>query len=110
MIKKFKRKRDQRKALLKALAEALILHGKIKTTEAKAKELRPYIEKKLTHAKKGGLANQRYLLRYFSKRSVKKLINEYGRKYVDRNGGYTRIIKLPLRDRDASKIALIEFV
>jgi len=108
-MRKFSRKRDPRKALLRGLAESLILHEKIQTTEAKAKELRPYIEKLITKAKKQTLASQRSLLKLFSNNIVKKLF-VLSDKYADRQGGYTRIIKLAPRGTDAAKMARIEFV
>lgn len=108
-MRKFSRKRDPRKALLRGLAESLILHEKIKTTEAKAKELRPYIEKLITKAKKQTLASRRNLLKLFSNNIVRKL-EEISRRYIERQGGYTRIIKLIPRGTDAAKMARIEFV
>jgi large subunit ribosomal protein L17 len=104
------RKRDQRKALLKSLAQSLILKEKIKTTQAKAKELRPFVEKMITKSKKGDLSSIRYLTRFFSKETVKKLINEIGPRYKDRPGGYTRIVKLGQRKSDGAQIAIIELV
>lgn len=108
-MRKFGRKKDQRKALIRSLAEALILHEKITTTEAKAKELKVFIAKIITKAKKQTLANRRNLLKLFSYDIVKKL-DELGRKYADRKGGYTRIVKLMPRQTDSAKIARIEFV
>ncbi len=108
--RKLSRKKDQRKALLKSLARSLILYGRIKTTEAKAKELRPFVEKQITRAKKGDLASQRLLAKFFSKTVVKKLVDEIGPRYKTRKGGYTRIIKLGPRKTDSAKMAIIEFV
>lgn len=108
--RKFGRERNQRKALMKSLARALFLHGKIKTTQAKAKEVSSFAEKCITRAKKGDLTATRMLVEYFSKDLVKKLINEIGPKYKDRNGGYTRIIKLVPRKSDGAKISIIELV
>lgn len=108
--RKFGRKRDQRKALLKSLARALILHSKIKTTEAKAKEISMVVEKFITRAKKADIVSRRMLAKYFSEKIVKKLVDETGKKYKDRNGGYTRIIKLGKRKGDAAKMAIIELV
>lgn len=104
------RKEDQRKALLKSLASALILNERIKTTEAKAKELRPVIEKFITRAKKNNLASRKQLARFFPPRIVKKLIDEIGPRYKERRGGYTRVIKLGARKSDGAKMAIIEFV
>ncbi len=108
--KKFSRKRNQRKALIKSLSAELFLHERIRTTEAKAKELRRFAEKFITWAKKGDLASRRYLLRYFQKKLVKKLIDEIGPRFKQRQGGYTRIIKLGPRKSDGAKIAIIELL
>ena len=108
--RKLSRQRGQRQALLKALASALILREKIKTTEAKAKEMAGFVEKFITIAKKGNLAPRRRLAKFFSPKIVKKLIIEIAPKYQDRPGGYTRIIKLGPRKSDGAKMAIIEFV
>jgi large subunit ribosomal protein L17 len=108
--RKFSRKKDQRRALLKSLARALFLNGKIKTTEAKAKELSGFAEKCLSRAKKGDLPSRRILLKHFSKDLTKKLVEEIGPKYKNRKGGYTRIIKLGSRKSDGAKMAIIELI
>jgi large subunit ribosomal protein L17 len=108
--RKFHRTSGQRKALLKSLARALILNGRIETSEAKAKELSSFVEKKITKAKKGDLAARRELLKIFSNPTVKKLIEEIAPSYKNRAGGYTRIIKKGPRASDGAKIAIIEFV
>jgi len=108
--RKLHRKRDQRRALLKGLMRSLILYEKIKTTEAKAKEVRPLIEKMITKAKKGDLSARRYLLRFFSKEIVKKLMEEIAPRYKERPGGYTRIFKLGPRKSDGAKMAIIELI
>lgn len=108
--RKLSRKRDQRKALLKAEATALFLKEKIQTTEAKAKELAPFVEKQITKAKIGNLSAIRQLARYFSKKIIKKLFEEIGPRYKERKGGYTRIIKLGPRKSDGAKMAIIELV
>ncbi len=108
--RKFHREKDERRALMKTLATSLIIKGKITTTEAKAKELSPFIEKKITKAKKGDVATLRYLRTFFSERTAKKLMNEIAPKYKERQGGYTRIIKLGKRKSDSSKMAIIELV
>ena len=108
--RKLSRKRDQRKALFKALASALILNEKIKTTEAKAKEIAGLVEKFITQAKKEGLSTRRRLARFFSPKIVKKLMNEIAPRYKDRPGGYTRIIKLGPRKSDGAKMAIIELL
>lgn len=109
--RKFGRERQERRALLRSLAGALIKRGKIKTTEAKAKELRPYIEKLVTAARPGTLAARRRVIeRLGTMAPAKKLISEIAPRYLDRKGGYTRISKLPPRVKDGSKMAIIEFV
>jgi len=108
--RKLSRKKDQRRALLRELSRALILNEKIKTTETKAKEVSKFVEKFITKAKKGELASRRLLLRFFSKKIVKKMIEEIGPKYKGRKGGYTRIIKLGPRKSDGAKMAIIELV
>lgn len=108
--RKFGRKRDQRRALLRALARSLIDKEKIKTTEAKAKELRPFIEKFITRAKIDNFSNRRLLISRIGEESAKKIFEKIAPKYKERKGGYTRIIKLPHRKGDASKMAIIEFI
>ena len=95
---------------MKSLAVNLIKSEKIKTTEAKAKELRPFIEKLVTKAKKGGLAEKRMVISAIGNLSAKKLFEKIAPNYKDRNGGYTRIVKMPRRKTDGSKISIIEFV
>jgi len=110
-IRKFGRTKDVRNALIRSLALSLILRGKIKTTEAKAKELRPFIEKLVTRGRKGDIAARRIIeSRLGGARATKKLVDEIAPRYKDRNGGYTRIIKISPRGGDASKMAIIEFV
>ncbi|MBC7074156.1 50S ribosomal protein L17 [Candidatus Parcubacteria bacterium] len=108
--RKFHRKRDQRRALLKSLARELFLHGKIKTTLAKAKELKSFSERFIEKSKEKNLTNLRYLRRFFDKKVVKKLFEEIGPKYKERKGGYTRIIKLGPRESDGAEMAIIELV
>lgn len=108
--RKFHRETGQRKALLKGLARALILKEKIETTEAKAKELSSFVEKKITKAKKGDLAARRQLRKTFSNQVVKKLVEEIAPLYKKRPGGYTRIVKLGVRKSDSAKMAIIELV
>jgi len=108
--KKFHRTKDQRKALLKELASQLFLREKIKTTETRAKTLKRFAEKFLAKAKKGDLANRRYLARFFSKKITKKLVDEIAPRFKERSGGYTRIVKLGSRKSDGAKIAIIELL
>ena len=93
----FGRSRSQRTALLRGLALSLLEHGKIQTTEAKAKELRPYVEKLITKGKEDTVASRRLVMSTLGEPHtdiVKKLFEEVSKRYTDRNGGYTRIIKL----------------
>ncbi len=111
-IRKFGRNKSQRQALIKGLMLALIAHGKIETTEAKAKELRPAIEKLVTKANIGTLASRRMVISrlYGLTAEATKLIDTIAPKYKGRTGGYTRITKLGRRAGDASKMAVIEFI
>ena len=109
--RKFGRKTDERKAFMRSLARALILNEKIKTTEARAKELRPFIEKLITKGLEGTLSSRRMIIsRLGSVEGVKKLCDDISPRYKERSGGYTRIVKLPARPGDASKMAVIEFI
>jgi len=98
--------------LLRSLALNLVNKGKIKTTEAKAKELRPFMEKIITLAKKNTLASRRLALsRLFNRKpETEKIFSDIAPKYKDRRGGYVRIIKMVARKSDGSKMSLIEFV
>lgn len=104
------RKRDQRKALLRSLARELFINERIKTTEAKAKEVSVFAEKQITRGRKGNIQSRRLLARYFSDDVVKKVVDELGPRYKERNGGYTRIIKIGSRPNDGAKMAFIELV
>jgi len=109
--RKFGREKNQRIALMSSLARNLIRDSRIKTTTAKAKELRPMVEKLVTKAKIATVAARRLVnSRIKSPVETKKLFDEVAPKYIDRKGGYTRIIRLPNRDLDGSPMSLIEFV
>ena len=109
--RKLGRKTAHRKALMSNLASALITHKRIKTTDAKAKELRMYIEPLVTFAKKGDLHSRRQVLKKIRHKSiVRELFDNIGPIFSNRNGGYTRIIKLGFRDNDCAPISMIEFV
>ena len=95
---------------MKSLAYSLTLKGKIKTTEAKAKELRPFMEKLITLGKKETPASRRLLSSRIGDRAAKKIVTELSKEYKDRSGGYTRITKMTPRISDGSKLAIIEFV
>ncbi len=109
--RKLQRKSGHRAALLRNLAASLIKHEQILTTTPKAKELRPYVEKLITLAKKGGLSNRRLAdARLKDDAQLTKLFEVLAERYKDRNGGYTRVIKAGFRASDAAPIAIIELV
>ena len=109
--RKLQRTTAHRNALFRNMAAALIKHEQITTTLAKAKELRPYTEKLVTLAKKGGLSNRRLAYsRLMDDTQLVKLFDVIGPRYADRNGGYCRVIKAGIRASDASPMAIIEFV
>jgi large subunit ribosomal protein L17 len=109
--RKLQRTSSHRAALFRNMAAALIKHEQITTTTAKAKELRPYVEKLVTLAKKGGLSNRRLAhSRIMDEAQERKLFEVIGPRYAERNGGYTRIIKAGIRQSDAAPVAIIEFV
>lgn len=97
---------------MRSLASALIEYGKITTTIARAKELRPYIEKLITKARTGDVHARRIVANRLGNntKAVKKLVDDVAPQFKDRNGGYTRVVKLPRRDGDAAEMAVIEFV
>lgn len=105
------REKAQREALMRGLAESLVLHGSIKTTLAKAKALRTVVEPLITAARKGTLASRRNIMKVlYTEKAVKKIMDEIGPKYKERQGGYTRIIKLGNRPNDNAEVAKIELV
>ena len=109
--RKLSRKTAHRKALMSNLAVALITHKKIKTTDAKAKELRVYVEPLITFAKRGDLHSRRQVLKKIRhKNVVRELFDNIGPSFSNRNGGYTRITKLGFRDNDCAPVSIIEFV
>ena len=109
--RKLQRKTGHRKALFRNMAAALIKHEQIVTTAPKAKELRPYVEKLITLAKRGGLSNRRLAMsRLGDETQLKKLFDVLAERYADRDGGYTRVIKAGYRGSDAAQMAVIEFV
>lgn len=109
--RKLQRTSAHRIALFRNMSAALIKHEQITTTLAKAKELRPYVEKLITLAKKGGLSNRRLAhARLLDDAQLVKLFDVLAARYADRNGGYTRVIKAGIRASDASPMAIIEFV
>jgi large subunit ribosomal protein L17 len=108
--RKFGRKAGPRKALLRSLAYSLVVKGKIKTTEAKAKELRPFVEKLVTFGKKATLASRRELDTRVGRIAGKKIALTLSPKYKETKGGYTRITKLIRRKSDGAPMAVIEFI
>jgi len=105
------REKGQRTSLVRSLVRSLILHGGITTTETRAKELRKYIEPLITKGKRADLASHRLINSKIDDAKVsKKLIDVISKSFVKRPGGYTRVIKLPLRKSDGAKMARIEFV
>ena len=109
--RKLQRTSSHRAALFRNMSAALIKHEQITTTTAKAKELRPYVEKLVTLAKHGGLSNRRLAQsRLMDDAQLVKLFDVIAKRYADRNGGYTRIIKAGIRASDAAQISIIEFV
>jgi len=108
---KLRRNPSHRKALLRNLAASLIEKNRIRTTLAKAKAVRPIVEKLITIGKSGRLADKRRALAYLYKRkTVQILFDEVAPRFMDRNGGYTRIIKEDFRKGDGAEMAIIEFV
>jgi large subunit ribosomal protein L17 len=109
--RRLKRTSEQKLALIRSLAQALIERGAIETTEARAKELRPFVEKLITKAKSGTLHDRRLAGRHVQKREVNdKLFTEVGPKFASRAGGYTRILKTGHRKGDGAEMARIELV
>lgn len=108
--RKLSRKKDQRRALMRHLANSLVLVNSIVTTEAKAKELRPFVEKAVSKARRRTLAARRMLAKDFSPAALSVLFGDLVEKFASRPGGYTRITKLPLRESDGARMAKIEFI
>ncbi|MEE2765797.1 MAG: 50S ribosomal protein L17 [Candidatus Neomarinimicrobiota bacterium] len=109
--RKLGRKTGHRKALMSNLASQLIEHKRIKTTDAKAKALRMFIEPLVTFARRGDLHARRQVLRKIPRKEIVSILfNDIGPAYSDRDGGYTRIIKLGFRDNDCAPVSIIEFV
>jgi large subunit ribosomal protein L17 len=106
-----RRTSEQKLALLRSLASSLIEHGAIETTEAKAKELRPFVEKLITKARTGTLHSRRLAARHVQKReTADKLFQDIGPRFAKRAGGYTRILKTGHRKGDGAEMARIELI
>lgn len=117
--RKFGRKADHRKAMLRNMATSVILHGKIETTEMKAKDLRSVVDEMITLGKRGDLHARRQAAAYIrnvvaneetQQTVLQKLFDEVAPKYADRNGGYTRVVKTTVRRGDGAPMAIIELV
>lgn len=108
--RKLGRKRDQRNALMRHLAYSLVKYERIETTHAKAKELRPFIERWITKSRDRSLARYRLAVSALGVEAAKKLRDEIAPRYKNRNGGYTRIMKRMPRKGDGANRAIIEFV
>lgn len=110
-MRRFNRTGSHRKAMLQSLANALIHHEQIETTEAKAKDLRRVVEKLVSKAKKDSVANRRLVFSKLRNRdNVTKLFNDLGKHFDGRHGGYTRVLKMGYRAGDAAPTAIIQFV
>lgn len=111
-IRKFGREKNERKAFVRGLLVNLIRHGKIETTLARAKEIRPHVEKLVTLAKTDAVSRRRLVSSRIMNQDIEtsKLFKEYAVKYKDLAGGYTRILKLPARVSDGAQRAVIEFI
>ena len=109
--RKLGRASDHRKAMLRAMVTYLLENGKIETTLARAKEVRSMAEKMITLGKRDDLHAKRQVFSFITKENVaKKVIDEIGPKYTDRDGGYTRIVKTGVRRGDAAEMAILELV
>ena len=110
VTRKFGREKKVRDALLKSLALSFVINGKIKTTDSKARELRPFVEKLVTEGRVDTVASRRNLISQIGVIGAGKIIKDISPKYTDRSGGYTRITKLPARLSDGSFMAVIELI
>jgi large subunit ribosomal protein L17 len=108
--RKLSMKVGPRRALLRTMANSFFMYEKIKTTEAKAKELRPIVEKMITRGKTNEVASRRVVAQKLTPKMVKKLFDEIAPKYKERNGGYTRITRLGPRHSDGAKMVILELV
>ncbi len=109
--RKFGREKGQRRALLRSLLHSLIIYKKIKTTEAKAKEVRPLIERIITTAKNNTISSRRLIFKKIpNDEDLAEIFSNIAPKYKERKGGYTRIIKLPQRRKDTAKMAVVELI
>ena len=108
--RKFGRKTDERRALLRSLSRSLVLLGRIHTTEARAKEIRPLVEKLVTRGRVASVSNRRMLISALGDETTAAKLIKTAETYKERPGGYLRIVKMSPRKGDASPMAIIEFV
>ena len=109
--RKFGRERAERRSFIRSLLNNFVKAEKITTTEARAKEIRPLVEKLITRAKKNTISNRRLVAKTLAPIQIKKMFNEIAPRYAERKGGYTRIVKLGRRKTgDASPMAIVELV
>lgn len=108
--KQLSRDANERKALFKTLASSLVMSERVETTEAKAKTLRPYVEKLVTKAKKRGVASRQFIEPYLSVGATEKMISDLSVRFAKRDGGYTRIIKVGNRFFDNAPVVVMEWV
>lgn len=109
-VKKLDRSNSARKSLIKSLSGSLIEHEKITTTKAKGRALKSHIEKLITKAKNNNLSAERFLLRFLPKAAAKKLIKDIAPRYKERNGGYTRMVKIGKRFNDKAEMVVVELI
>jgi len=110
-MRKTRKRIETNSHVLKNLSSSLIIYEKVKTTETRAKTVKPIVEKIITKAKKDSLANRRYIFSFLTqKEAAKKVIEELSKRYKDRNGGYTRITKIGPRQGDAAPIVELSLV
>lgn len=107
--RKFGRVKNEREALYKALATALIEHGRIKTTAAKAKSLSGFADRLVSKAKNSDITSKRLVRHYLGEQATKKLVYEIGPHFKERNGGYTKVLRLGRRASDGAEMAIVEF-
>ena len=111
-FRKFGREKNERKAFVRGLLVNLVRHGRIETTLARAKEIRPHVEKLVTLAKEDSVSRRRLVASRIMNQEIEtaKIFSDYAKKYKDVHGGYTRILKLPTRISDGAERAIIEFI
>jgi large subunit ribosomal protein L17 len=109
-VKTLDRKKGPRELMLRNMVSSIVMHEKINTTKAKAKVVKPLVEKAITTAKKGDLSARRNLLEAYQPKAVDKLMHDLSERYKDRTGGYLRIVKTGNRQGDGAEMAQVELV